>query len=165
MRYRMVAAVVFAATLLCASPAHAYVKYSDWRAATPAVFARYGDEWHEVASGGYANSGTNFSSYPAHGWSYCTRLGDEYGVWKFPGGATLAYGEWQAYITTSGTNTSATYFDGYSDPVVNQLAVHGWTTVQVHNWCAGQCRLSDAEGAAFYVAGHKTDWDAVRLYY
>lgn len=162
---RVMAAAVTAALLMCASPAHAAVKYSDYRAATPTVFGRYGDEWHAVASGGYSNTLTNYKCYPAHGWSYVTRLGDEYGVWKLPGGTAFRYGEWQAYITTSGTNTSAQYFDGYTDPVVNQLAVHGWTTVQVYNVCRGTCSLSDAEGVAFYVAGHKTDWDAIRLYY
>jgi len=165
MQSRILAAAVFMVALLCASPAHAYVRYSDYRAATPSVFGRYGNEWHDVASGGYSNAATDFKCYPAHGWSYVTRYGDEYGVWELPGTGQFAYGEWQAYITTSGTNTSAQYWDGYSDPVVNQLAVHGWTTVQTRGTCRGTCYLSDAEGAAFYVSGHRTDFDAIRLYY
>jgi hypothetical protein len=165
MRYRSVICAAVAAVLLAASPAYAAVKYSDFRMATPSVFVRYGDEWREVLSGGYSNQLVNFKAYPAHGWSYVTRYGDERGVWKLPGGGQFAYGEWQVYVTSSGTNTNASYNDGYSNGVVNQLATHGWTTVGVHNVCAGSCSLSDAEGAANYVSTHRTDWDAVRFYY
>lgn len=160
------AALAFALiAALWATPAHAAVKYSDFRMATPSVFARYGDEWHQVTSGGYSNTLVNFKAYPAHGWSYVTVYGDELGVWKLPGGTPFAYGEWQVYITSSGTNTYACYSDGYSNGVVNQLATHGWTTVGVNNVCSGSCSLSDSEGAAFYVSGHRNDWDAVRFYY
>lgn len=165
MRMLRWAVIWAAAALLWASPAYGAVKYSDFRWSTPSVFVRSGGQWTQVYSGGYSNSGTRFASYPAHGWSYVSRWGNEWGVWKLPGGNAFAYGEWQAYITTSGTNTWATYNDGLSDPVVNQLAVHGWTRVMTNGHCAGgYCALNDSEGSS-YVSTHRTDWDAVRFYY
>jgi hypothetical protein len=164
MRHRLLAAATLVAALLCAAPAHGAVKYSDYRWSTTGVFVRYGPQWTQVSTGGYSNPATNFACYPAHGWSYVSRWGSETGVWKLPGGGAFAYGEWQAYITTSGTNTWATYNDGLSNPVVNQLATHGWTTVMANGYCTGSCQLGDSEGSS-YVSSHRTDWDAVRFYY
>ena len=161
---RLGAAAVMVFALVCATPAHAAVKYSDYRWSTTTVFVRSGDSWNQASSGGYSNTATRFVCYPAHGWSYVSRWGDETGTWKLPGGTAFAYGEWQAYITTSGTNTWATYNDGYSNPAINQYATHGWTTVMAHGTCRGSCSLGDSEGSS-YVSSHRTDWDAVRFYY
>ncbi|HEX9092524.1 MAG TPA: hypothetical protein VF902_00945 [Coriobacteriia bacterium] len=164
MRGRFLALAVAALVLLQPAAANAAVKYSDYRWSTPSVFVRSGDQWYQAASGGNSNTGTYFVCYPAHGWSYVSRYGDEVGTWRLPGGSPFAYGEWQVYITTSGTNTYATYSDGYSNPALNQYATHGWASLLTHGYCGGSCSLRDAEGSS-YVSSHRTDWDAVRFYY
>ena len=164
MRGRTASALALCLALAWTTPAHASVKYSDYRWSTTGIFVRSGDQWTQVASGGYSNLSTSFICYPAHGWSYVTRSGDEVGRWKLPGGTAFAYSSWQAYITTSGTNTWATYCDGYANPAVNQYATHGWTTVLTDGYCRGSCTLGDSEGSS-YVSSHRTDRDAVRFYY
>jgi hypothetical protein len=165
LRLSGLAAAIGLAAALLPVPAYATAKYSDYRWTTPDVFARTGDEWHQVSTGGFSNSTSRWICYPSHAWSGCTRYGDEVGTWKMPDGNAFAYGDWQAYITSSGTNTYATYSDGYSDPAINQYSVHGWVTLLQDGYCCGRAWLSDAESPAYWVSGHKTDWDAIRFVY
>ncbi len=154
--------------------AFAAVKYSDYRQVNDSdVFWKHNnnDGFNNVSSGGYDNSGTSWRCNPTHGWSHCHRQSPyDRALWFLPGSASFSFDEWQAYITTSGTDTDAAYFCGGSEASLNQLTVHGWTTVMTNGYYVGSgsgegAQLQDSHGSYGWSSGQKCDWDAIRIYY
>lgn len=152
--------------LVFASSVIGAVKYSDWRQSTPTIFERWGSEWTQVSSGGYYNTGTSYKCYAANGWTYA-QLGSsrENGHWKYPSFTERWYGEWQAYITSSGTHTRAKYVSGPHYTILNQYTVHGWTSLITNGYMSSGGWLNDYHDGYGWWSGQKTAYDATRVYY
>lgn len=152
--------------LMLVSTALATVQYSDWRWSTPTIFEHFGDEWTQMSSGGYYNTSTNYKSYAAHGWSYAhLYTGDESAWWHYPTFNNNYYGEWQAYITSSGTHTRALYDSGGNIRVLNQYAVHGWTNLVSNGYMFNIGWLSDSHDGYTWSPTQQADFDGTRVYY
>lgn len=162
--YRVLLATLMLVILVPAA-AQASVTYSDWRLSTTTVFVKSGDEFTQVSTGGYSDSSTLWICYPANGWSYA-HLGstDESGAWKAYGKTNFYFGEWQAYITSSGTSTRARY-SVTSGVTINQYAYHGFTSILKNGYYTTSAGLSDYHDGYNWSSGQKVAWDAVRFYY
>lgn len=167
-RRLLLVSVITLAWGVLAAPALASVTYSDYRQSSDAsIFYKhtYDDGFTHSTSGGYVNTATNWECKGTHGWSGCTRsTPDDYANWFTYKTGSYNFSQWQAYITTSGTDTRADY-TATGDAIVNQYTVHGWTTVLNDDYCPGHVRLDDYHDGVGWWSGQQADWDAVRLYY
>ena len=151
-----------------AGPALASVTYSDYRQTNNAsIFYKHPDDdgFTHHTSGGYVNTVVNWECHEPHGSSTCTRSApDDYANWFTYKSGSYNFTQWQAYITTSGTDTRADY-TATGDAIVNQYTVHGWTTVLDDDYNPGHVSLDDHHDGVGWWSGQQADWDAVRLYY
>jgi hypothetical protein len=162
--------VVTAALLVLPAVASASVKYADYRQTSDSsIFVKHdsnGDgDWHHVTSGGYVDSDTDWPCHVTHGWSWTSGYDrDEWATWNLHGVNAFWYGEFQAYITTSGTNPGASYMTYGSELIFNQYTHHGWCKLCGSGYYDQTAYLDDADWV-YGTTNTQTDWDAIRIYY
>lgn len=112
--------LVIVATMAWTGVAAAGNLRSDYKSNNTDYFIMWGDEFTRVETGGYDNQVSNAPCWPSHIWSYVhLYTTDELAEWRHPDLKNMYYGEWQAYITTSGTSRRALYSTG-SEVIINQ---------------------------------------------
>ena len=139
---------------------------SDYKSNNTAYFIMWGDQFTRVETGGYDNPASNAPCWPSHVWSYVhLYTNDELAEWRHPDLKNMYYGEWQAYITTSGTRRRAVYSSYSGSMILNQYAYHGWTSIILNGYVQDGFYLGDGHDGYSWGSTQKVDWDAIHVYY